>query len=202
MSYDLLLAEEKTKRHQVTALHLTCAMAFTGTGGVIYKYSQAITAWGLGLLIAGMLLLVITMAKNKWVTSPASNIYVRMAEAAIAATVAIYSAIQGWYLPLGIFGILAGAVLFAIYWERAADKLQYIHVDENGIKLPVTSRRRFIAWSEVEQVLLRHGTLSVDCADNRRFQFTMKNTATDKETFEAYCSKQIGANKEKKKEDW
>ncbi len=204
MVYDLLLEEEKVKPQQVTALHLICAFAFIGAGAIIFRYNFVITMWGLALLIAGIMLLGVILFKNKWVISKKTNPVLRIAELLVALWIAVYSLMQQWKFPVGIFGVLSAAILFALYWERSANKSQSIYIDDEGVKLPVTSRRRFIPWTGIEQVVLRFGTLSIDCVDNRLFQWNIANPEFDNEIFEAYCLAKVEENRSKRRneEEW
>jgi len=155
------------------------------------------------LLIAGLLLLGVTIVKNKWLTTTKANLVARVLELLIALCVAALSLFQQWKFPLGIFSVLSAAILFALFWERAAGQTLVIQIDETGIKLPVTSRKRFIAWVEVEDVVLRYGTLSIECLENRLYQWDIADNNVDSEPFMAYCTAQVEANKGKRaKNDW
>lgn len=201
--YALQLVDEKVKRHQVTALHLTCALAFIGAGAIIYVYNFQIKPWGLGILLAGLLLLTVTIIKNKWVTEAWSNTMIRIAELILSVGLCGYSFIQHWNLPVGIFGVLSAGLAFAMFWERSAGGKQFIYVNEEGIKLPLDSRRRFIAWVDINEVIIKFGTLSVDCADNRLFQWNVRDITFEQGTFDVFCNQQIEHNKSKRRtDDW
>ncbi len=203
MEYRLQLVEEKVKRHQVTALHLTCGLAFLGGGAVIFAYNSVITQWGLALLLFGLALMSLTIFKNKVVTAPKSNTILRVLELLVSAALCIYSATQRWNFPIGIYGILSAGIAYAMFWERSAGGKQFILINEDGIKLPIDSRKRFIQWPEVEKVIFRFGTLSVNCADNRMFQWNMHNPDFDMAVFESWCDQQVEANKSKRLvDDW
>jgi len=201
MVYDLPLTEEKVKPHHITTLHLICAFAFIGTGAIIAVYNYTLSIiWGLGLLAAGLLILGLTIAKNKWVISKKINMVLRIKELVISVLVATYSIYQHWKFPSLIFGMLSSALVFALYWERNSGGALYVHVDDNGLKLPVM-RRRFIPWAEVDQVVLRFGTLTINCVDNHFFQWTLADPDFDNEIFEQFCSVKIEENISKRRND-
>ncbi|MFI5196310.1 MAG: hypothetical protein ACHQD8_04410 [Chitinophagales bacterium] len=203
MVYDLSLEEVKVKPHQVTTLHLLSALAFIGTGAIIFIYNYVITMWGATLLAVGVVLLALTILKNSWVTSKHTNTPIRIIELAIALAIGIYSATQHWKFPVTIFGILSASLLFGIYWERASGNALSVHIDETGLKIPVISRQRFLKWTEVEEVVLRFGTLTVNCVDNRFYQWNIADTGIDNAAFEAYCNTQVEANRSKRRnDDW
>ena len=62
--------------------------------------------------------------------------------------------------------MLCGAITFGIFWERAAGNKLSVSIDEKGVHLPVTAKRRFIPWTEVDEVMFRFGTLSIECVGN------------------------------------
>jgi len=202
MVYDLPLVDEKVKPHQVTTLHLICAFAFIGTGAIIAIYNYTIPMWGGALLVVGLLLLGATIFKNKWATDKKMNLILRIIELLIGAVIAVYSVMQHWKFPMGMFGALCAGLVFAIYWERKSAETLYIHVDEDGLRLPVT-RRRFLPWVEVENVVMRFGTLTINCVDNHFFQWNINATDQDSEIFEAFCEAKIEENKGKRRnDDW
>jgi hypothetical protein len=203
MVYDLPVADEKVKPHQVTTLHMICALAFIVTGAIIVVYNYTIPMWGAAILCAGILLTVLVMAKNKWVISRSVNPVIRAMELLIAGCIAAYAVFMQWKFPAGIFGVLCAVIVFAFFWERSATDRQSVHLDKEGIKLPSTSRKRFKPWTEVEQVLLRFGILTINCTDNSLLQWNIIGNETEDEIFEAWCNAQVEENKSKRRnDDW
>jgi len=198
----LQLADEKVKPHQVTTLHLVCAFAFIGAGAIIAVYNYTIPAWGTALLILGLALLGGTLFRNRWLTGKKINPIIRIAELIVSITFAIYSLSMKWQFPIIIFGGLSAALLFALYWERQSDNKLYISVDDDGLRLPVV-RRRFIPWHEVELVVLKYGTLTINCLDNHLFQWALADAEIDDELFAAFCAARIEDSIDKRViDDW
>ncbi len=203
MEYKLQLVEERVKQQQVTALHLICAMAFLGAGAIIFIYNYTITYWGLALLILALTLLVATIGRNKWVTKPSNNTLLRIGELVVSVTLAAYSIYQQWRFPIGMFSVLSVVLAFALFWERKANVAQYVIIDEEGVKLPTGVRKRLIEWTGVEEVLMRYGTLSVDCTDNHLYQWNIQTSSYTKEEVEAFCKSQVEGNRSKRRnDDW
>lgn len=193
MEFDLPISGEKVKPQQVTALHLFCGLAFVGTGAIIAIYNYKIPLWGVAILVAGLLLLVLTIFKNRWLTKKRTNLVFRLIELCVAAGIAALSFYEQWKFPSGIFTVLMGAILFALYWERSAGQQIFVHVDENGFRLPVTSRRRHVPWYDVETAVLRYGVLSINCVDNKLYQFDVSANDADEHIFNEYCKVQVVA---------
>jgi hypothetical protein len=202
MIFELPVTEEKVKPHQITALHLLCAFAFLGTGAILYWLFPGVKNWSIVLLVFGSLLILLSIFKNKWLTAKNTNTVFRLLELITLSDITLFTAYLQKWTPTTMFGVLSAAILFALYWERSGHKPLTIRIDENGLKLPVTSRKRAIDWRDVEQVLLRYGTLTIDCVGNRLFQWNIRETTVDKEIFEAFCQKQVEVNKSKRIADW
>lgn len=203
MIFELPLAEEKVKPHQVTALHLMTALAFTGSGALFYLFYPPAKSWSIALFIAGLAILFTAIFRNKWIVRPGVNRILRFLELAVLLALCGFTYFKHWTPPAVMFGVLSAAVLFAIFWEQSANAAQFVIIDTAGIKLPLASRRRFIDWTDIDQVLFKYGTLTVNCSDNRLYQWTIGNTNFDKEAFEGFCNNQVEAGKAKRdKNNW
>jgi len=216
MVFELPLTEEKVKRQQVIALHLIVSFTLVTTGVFLIliqylvnslsgderaAFSFLMLPAGVGLLVllAGIALTVLVISKSVWLTGKKANKYMRIAELVVLLAFAAFALSKGFKIPAVIYGLVSAAILFAFYWESVSDNTLYITIDERGIKLPVTSRKRFLEWWEVEQVLLRFGVLTIDCCDNRLFQWNIHSTGFDKENFQRFCMERIAESKEKRK---
>lgn len=202
MTFELTLPEVRVKHHQVTALHLMAALAMIGSGAVLRQYYPPATNWGLILAGGGIILLLLAMFRNKWLTRSKANRVVRILELLLMAGLTVYFIRRHWTPPAIMFGGLSVAILFAVFWEYSVGNVQTIRIDEEGIKLPVTSRKRSISWPEVEKVILRFGILTIDCEDNRLYQWNIAETDIDNEIFDAFCYAHIEAGKKKRVADW
>lgn len=203
MVFDLPVTGDKVKPQQVTALHLFSGLAFIGTGAIICIYNYEIPEWGAAILAAGILLIWLTIFRNKWITQKHINRYMRLAELMVSLSIAALSFYEQWKFPSGIFSVLSAAILFSIYWERDAGQQLYVQIDDQGVKMPITSRRRFIAWNEIEQVMLKYGVLSIDCLDNKLVQVDVSRNSISEDDFNVFCKKQVEGNISKRvKNDW
>lgn len=203
MVFDLPVSGAKVKPQQLTALHLFCGLAFLGTGAIIYVYNFELTYWGLCLLLFGLGLIAVTVARNKWLTSSSINMAARVVELLVALAIGVLSYSEQWKFPMLIFTVLVAVIVFSLYWERGAGQQLYVSVDETGVHMPVTSRKRFVAWAEADQVILRYGVLSVDCVDNKLFQFNVPAAAVPQDDFNAYCARQVEDNiPNRRKDEW
>ncbi|MCD6064656.1 MAG: hypothetical protein K0R82_2567 [Flavipsychrobacter sp.] len=203
MTFELPLTEARVKPHQVTALHLLAGLVMTGCGAILSLVQTPARTWSIALLVAGLLLLGIALMRNKWIRQPKINRLFRIGELMVLLCLASYFALKGFNIPAAMCGVLGAAILFAIFWEQQSGTTVSVHIDDNGIRLPLTSRKRSLSWPEVEQVLLRFGTLTINCQDNRLFQWTVGAITFDKDAFEKYCNTQIEEGKLKRDpNDW
>lgn len=202
MSFLLPLTENRVKPHQITALHLILALAFAGTGAVFFWIYQ-LSIWGIGLMVLGGLLLIVSLFTNRWLLRPSINRTLRLGELMVALSVLSYAAINQMYFPLVMYALFGGALLYALLSEGNKSNKQAIQVTIDKIKLPISSRRKSIEWYEVETVILRYGTLTVNCVDGRMFQWTIGLYDFDDSDFKDFCDVQVKeAMKDRTKNNW
>lgn len=151
----------------------------------------------------GLMILFIALLKNKWLLTPGNNKIIRVIELLLCAAIAGYSLYTNAMVLAGMFGILSLAIIYSFYAENTGGQQTAVVIDENGINLPMNVRRRHINWAETEKVLLRHGTLTINCLDNRLYQWITTQNNIDTTAFEAFCIAHIeAAQKDRKKYDW
>lgn len=224
MAFEIPLAEQKIKPHQVTALHLMMGFALVATGAFIISvffammlipFSWEPVAKGSEInvhsillpeyimVVAGLAILFLSFFRNKWLLKPRNNKALRRVELGFCVTLTVYSGLTGAFVITAIFGILAAAIIYSFSAENAGGQQPAVTVDEKGIRLPAIAKRRNINWAETERVLLRHGTLTINCIDNRLYQWITTANNIDGQAFEAYCTAHIEAAKQdRKKYDW
>lgn len=201
MNFELVLAEGKIKPQQITALHLMSAFAIIGTGAVFYFFSMYLKWWGAGLLAGGIILLLLTIARNKWMMKPEVNRVFRIVELMAALCIASYCAMNAMWVPTAMFAILSIVIIMAFAWERGSGE-QYIYISKEGIKLPFSSRKRFIEWRDVDNVMYRYGTLTVETGENKLYQWNIRKARFEREPFERFCAEQAAQHKEKRVAEW
>jgi hypothetical protein len=213
MNFELALTEAKVKPHQVTTLHLLVAFTLMGGGAIaivahVYSgflnqiFHNAAQWLGSALVACGLILLVAVISFNKKLLQPEVNNKLRLVEFLVIGCLSVLLLFVQWKIAAGVFGVLAACLAFAMYWERTGQKKLSVELNKDGIKLPVTSRRRHLAWRDVESVLLRFGVLTIDCVDNYLFQWDVAGASFSKEEFESWCSEQVELNKNKRIKDW
>lgn len=215
MVFEVPLAEQKVKRHQVTALHLMIGFALVASAAFIiamfFTFKIEPFTWvaiediskvnvhaellpEYLLIAAGLVILFLAMFRNKWLLQTKNNKAVRGFELALCIGLSIYALITNATVMGGIFGVLAAAVVFSFFVENSGSEKSKVIFDDEGIKLPVSSRRRSLDWAEVDKVLLRYGTLTIDCIDNRLYQWMTSEHDIDSGSFEAFCSNLVTAS--------
>jgi hypothetical protein len=218
MVFDLPVMEERVKPHQITALHILVALALCICGALFFFMSLLFAytlykdvsepvlrqvKWeGVAIIFAGILLFAIIITKHKWLLQPKINTRFRIVELVIMLALAGYSVANHLTASAVTFGILSATLVFAVLWETKGKNPLAVRIDDEGIKPPAGLKRRFIEWHEIETVLLRYGTLSVNCVDNHLLQWNISNTDVDGEILEAFCNTRIEENKSKRVNDW
>ncbi len=110
----------------------------------------------------------------------------------------------GWEVPAALFGILATVVAGAFLYELRSPAQPQVAVSDRGLVRTAGLQRKTIDWAEVKQVLLRRSVLTIDCLDNRLYQYTVEDAvAYDGVDFEAFCARHIeAAIPRREKGDW
>ncbi len=224
MTFEIPLAEQKIKPHQVTALHLMAGFALVAAGAFIifvftgmmlmpFRWDEIAKDSSLNMhkvllpeylmIAAGLIILFLSFFKNKWLLRPRNNKTIRIFELVFCAAIAGYSLYTNAMVLAGMFGILSVAIVYSFFAENAGARPVTVVIDEKGIRLPMSVRRRHINWAETEKVLLRHGTLTISCLDSKLYQWITTPNDTDSTILEAFCHAHIeAAQKDRKNYDW
>jgi hypothetical protein len=162
------------------------------------QFYQPAGNWSFALVIAGASLLLVSMFRNKWIRNTKVNRMLRIAELMALLCLASYLAIEGMMTPAAIMGVLSATVLLALVWEQQKPGTLFVRFDESGVKMPLASRRRQLSWWEIDQALFRHGVLTINCYDNKLYQWTIGHVEINKQAFEDFCNKRIEEEKPKR----
>ena len=109
-----------------------------------------------------------------------------------------------WEVPAALFGILAAIVALAFMYELRAPAQPQVAVSDHGVVRTAGLQRKNLDWAELKQVLLRRSVLTIDCLDNRLFQYTVEDAVGyNGADFEAFCAQHIeAAIPRREKGDW
>jgi hypothetical protein len=155
------------------------------------------------LYAVSLVLITTVIAQNRWLQRPLNNLVIRIIELLLLVLLFIGSILSGLMIPAIIFAVLCTTIILAISWERKKNIPLYIKIDKDGIKPPFSSRTRHIDWTDIEHVILRFGTLTVNCVDNRLYQWNVNAFNFEPDVFEVFCIRQVDKAKEKRdKNDW
>ena len=88
--------------------------------------------------------------------------------------------------PEIIFSLLSCSLIYALIVERTALKPIHIFIDEDGVKNPASTRSKLIAWWEIEESVFNFGTFTVNCLDNRFYQWNITSFEGSKEEIESF----------------
>lgn len=224
MAFQIPLAEQKVKPHQVTALHLVVGfalLAFSAIGFLVNNTVMTLPGAGsieqqkatigkfdtadmilTAVMAISIIILFASLFRNKWLRQPHINKTFRAGELLSLSAIAVYMLVLQLQVPAALFGLLAATIIFSLFWENGKTTQLNVGVQDDGIKLPMTSRRRHINWTEIEKVLLRHGTITINCTDNRMYQWVTVKNEVDTNKFEAYCDAHIEAARKHRKAEW
>jgi hypothetical protein len=207
--YQFTLEGKGVKRNQVTGMHLMAGLLLLVMGLLTWLVPDAVKQtefsflnWA-GLLIAftGAIIIFLSIFYNKKLIQSNFNFVLRLIEIVAMGAILIYSLLKEWYLPAAYSAAATLGILLAYYWEKTEKKDQVLVCDDNGIS--IDAKHRF-SWQEIQNLRLRHNILTIDCHNNKLYQYKLTGNyqQTDRETFESYCSIQIQAKKHLKQKEW
>ncbi len=215
MNFELPVTGEKVKPHQSLALHIMIAIALCAFGTisyVFYAFTYIATkslspvldlkVWGIIMLIFGFVILAITIFRKSWMIYPRNNRIFRIIELAACILFIFLSYGNSLKMPAAIFAILSLGIVFAMFWEGGNNNKLFIDVDDEGIKLPATARTKFLSWTEVDNIIFKFGTLTIDCTNNTLYQWNINSVNFDTQVFETYCNSKIEEHRAKRVKDW
>lgn len=154
-------------------------------------------------IVLGILIAFITIVYNKLLANKKNNNIVRFIEISSFAVIAIIATRYQWWVPLVYAALCIVTISIVFYLERNANKPEYVEINETGIILKRINKK-LIPWSEVKNLLVRHGNVTINLKNNTLYQynaFEFKNI-TNKDEIEAFAAQQIVAHQHKYQEDW
>ena len=219
MEFIIPLTEQKVKPHQVTALHLVVGLALLAwsaitllinnvvvdainseaTQGVTIEQSGTLDITGGTVMVISLIIIASALFRNKWLRTATVNIAFRVIELLLLLAISIHLIAIQFNILAAVFGLLAATVVFALFWENGKNKTLTVTITDKGVAPPLS--RKNISWPEVESALLRHGALTINCVDNRLYQWVTDTHDINQQEFEAYCLAQIEAGKKHRTND-
>lgn len=220
--YDIPVhTKSSDKRSLNTALHLIVVFTLLMTGVFLLLYRTVreslppeesnnmamlpLSGWQgwLMMILAGILLIFI-LRSNKAAMRPAVSNLLKGAEFLTFAGFGIFCFVHQMTMPGILYLLVCGLVVYSFFQQTAAQQNPEVFVDEAGVSVPTGGMRKSLAWKEVSTVLIKHGVLTVDCLDNRLYQWNIvKTTNLNLDGFEEFCSRWIEkAKPDRNKNDW
>lgn len=214
------IATKNPKRWN-TALHLIAVFTLLITGGFLLLYQNiwqrlpeterqkltelTVAPWKCWLLLAaGVMLQLSVLFAGKWLQQKPVNRIVRVLELLLIGTLAGLAFWQQIYMPGILYSMVCGLIVYSFYQDTQINRVPEVLVDAKGVQVPLGALSRQIKWPEIERVLLKHGVLTIDCLDNRLYQWNiLKAERTDMGAFQEFCQQQIEqAIPLRRKDDW
>jgi len=215
MEYILYLKDKKVKQQHIITAHLIAVFVLLVVGVffelasfVVKKINLSVAInnsslmqIGTSTIIISLVILAATIFKTKWMMKPKIGLFFRVFEISIIGILSIHFFQLNLPTPAILLLLVIGMIVFALFWENQSDQMLKVVLSETGILLPMTSRKKKLQWSEVDQVLVRFNTVTINCADNRLFQWVLSNQDIDIEGLLQFSKQQIVANMHLRKQD-
>ncbi len=215
MEYILYLKDKKVKQQHIITAHLIAVFVLLVVGVffelasfVVKKINLSVAInnsslmqIGTSTIIISLVILAATIFKTKWMMKPKIGLFFRVFEISIIGILSMHFFQLNLPTPAILLLLVIGMIVFALFWENQSDQMLKVVLSETGILLPMTSRKKKLQWSEVDQVLVRFNTVTINCADNRLFQWVLYNQDIDIEGLHQFSKQQIVANMHLRKQD-
>jgi len=203
--------QNNVKNNQVTAIHLMVGILLLTLGYLTVLVPENIKTtkylflniYGTIILSIGIALIVLSIFFNKKIIQSKYNFVLRIIEMISLLTICIYSFSQKWYLP-GAYSLTAiMAVVFAFIWEKNAQHDIDILIKDKNVEIPKFLKRKIIPWKEIKNVVLNHGILTIDCRNNKLYQFPIKEIKIpNQEKIQSFCREKIAKHEHEYNKDW
>jgi hypothetical protein len=210
-SYQVPIVRTRIKKKHITSMHLISGFMFVLIGAVTLAIPSSIKAnlvdvlniisgayIGLGILIVS-----ITIIFNKALANKNKNFLLRLIEIIGFGIIATVCILYLWWMPFvyALIGIITVSITY--YLELNAHQPEYIHITENGIYLKRLNKKH-IEWSEVKNLLIRHGNITINLKNNTLYQYNAYNfkDIQNKEAIELFAQTQIDSNAHKYIAEW
>jgi hypothetical protein len=198
-SFDIAIENKARRVRQAIGVHimaalLLCCYGLAALSTLPQVQLQLFTALPLGL---GIFYLVFFKKQLLMQSQVTKNI--RLVEAAFVSMAAVAYFKQQHYLVAIFFALSAILLLVTLVAEQQLYKGYRVVIDDKGITRLVGSANKFIAWHEVDNVVINHNILTVDLKNNYLMQskFTNYFTEADIEKFNSYCQVYLMINDKK-----
>ena len=214
MTYELRTTAVKEQPRYVTTLHLMVAFILFGISlgcGMLYWFTTVSPKFKLPFLpllvlaaacfATSIFILIMAFKGRQWLQHGRNNNRLRWVEflLLIAGSAAFLN--YGWRAPSVLFAILAAVIVFAIFWEKKGAIDNAVTLDDTGVHLPARlSGHR--PWHDVDKVLLRHGTLTIEFEENKIWQQNIQPPTFPPTELEAWAATQIDTHRPKRTKNW
>lgn len=171
--FELVIKNEKLRSYRLIRIFILLA----NLGGMIWLLYQASIKsemmWP-GLALAGVVIALIFIYKSY---------------DSIPRLAYVWCAIAWIRSPLWWLGVFMLALFFL---DLAAHRKLIVRVSSDGIAYPSLADKK-ITWSELNNILLKDGLLTIDFRNNRLFQHFVDSDLSEKD-FNDFCKKQLQAS--------
>lgn len=154
-------------------------------------------------VLAGIIILFITIKYNKQITQKRSNsTRLRIFEILLLLPILIYCVVKQWHVPAAYAGIGIFGILYAFYYEFSSLKDKIVTIDDKGINNP-HSKTSFLAWEKVLRLIVRHQILTIEAQGNKLYQYDLQSGQNiDVTSIESFAAQRIKEEKKIIKNDW
>jgi hypothetical protein len=153
---------------QRKGLHIMAGLSFLVTG-ISFIINKAMLP-GIPYALAGAVVLVTGLFRNRVIANHQRNLYFRWLEVILWFGLASISFFWDETRTGVLMLLIAAGFGYVTYVERKYAVAPLIEFDNEGASVPFVSGRQTYAWNSMETVILHNGLLTINFKDNRLLQ--------------------------------
>lgn len=211
MNFTFHLTGNARRRNPATTLHLMVAVMLFGiaiASGFLFWFTSVspnfkspyfqFLLFGFVCLVVSFALIALTVRQRKEQKQHKLSAWVYI-ELLVLLGGSVLFMVQGQYMPALLFLLMALAVGFASFQVGKRKEEGTILFNEKNIQVP--GKIRAYPWREVNKVLYKKGTLTIELSGNRIWQ-QFVTTDADPEIFEAWVLKMMDQYAAERAKEW
>lgn len=178
------------QRKAAKLLHLLAGFLLIINAYAHYK-QQSISITFLVLQMAAAFLVLVFAASGKefFNQTKTNHRFFRLLEAAMFIYASVFFYESNLVFPSLLQTITGLGILILSFAEKNIFEPTQIRISENGIELPYNFNKNIIAWSRINNIIIKSDFISIDTKSNQFLQYEISEVMTDEKIdgINAFC---------------
>lgn len=154
--------------------------------------------------LGGFLIILSIFFNKKILQIKRLNYTLRLLELVTLILLLVYTFRHELPLQLTYISTALLALILTTLWEKRSARDTEIKMDDKGITIHHFLRSKKLSWSEIQRVIFKHGIITIDCRNNRLYQYPLSSgtlSEADRQGL-AFAEKSIQEHADRYQGDW